>query len=68
VPSTKLYKLTGILLIVLAVGFNLFFTLLAMNFEYPDILRSPTGYVLEQYHAAVWLILAGIFLLRAKME
>ena len=48
--DTKLYKLTGILLLVLAVGFNGFFTLLAMNFEYPDILRFPTGYVLEQYH------------------
>lgn len=49
--NTKFYKLTGILLIVTAVGFNLFFTLLATNFEYPDILRFPTGYVLEQYHA-----------------
>ncbi|MFN8459114.1 MAG: DUF4386 domain-containing protein [Anaerolineae bacterium] len=47
----KLFKLTGILLIAVTVGFNTFFTLLAMNFEYPDILRFPTGYVLEQYHA-----------------
>lgn len=49
--DTKLFKLTGILLIAVTVGFNTFFTLLAMNFEYPDILRFPTGYVLEQYHA-----------------
>lgn len=49
--GTKLFKLTGILLIAVTVGFNTFFTLLAMNFEYPDILRLPTGYVLEQYHA-----------------
>lgn len=48
---TLLYKLTGLLLIGVTVAFNGFFTLLAMNFEYPDILRSPTGYVLEQYHA-----------------
>jgi hypothetical protein len=32
-------------------GFNGFFTLLSINFEYPDILRSPTSYVLTQYHA-----------------
>lgn len=49
--GTKLFKLTGILLIIVTIGFNAFFTLLAMNFEYPDILRFPTGYVLEQYHA-----------------
>jgi hypothetical protein len=47
----KLSRLTGILLIVVTLGFNTFFTLLAMNFEYPDVLRFPTGYVLEQYHA-----------------
>jgi hypothetical protein len=49
--GAKLFKLTGILLIVVTVAFNGFFTLLAMNFEYPDILRFPSGYVLEQYHA-----------------
>jgi len=49
--SSKIYKLTGILLILSAVGFNTFFTLLAITYEYPDILRSPTSYVLEQYHA-----------------
>ena len=49
--TNKLYPLTGILLILLAVGFNGFFTLLAINFEYPDILRFPTSYILEQYHA-----------------
>ena len=49
--GTKLSKLTGMLLIGVTIGFNTFFTLLAMNFEYPDILRFPTGYVLEQYHA-----------------
>lgn len=49
--STKYHKLTGLLVILATLGFNGFFTLLAMNFEYPDILRFPTGYVLEQYHA-----------------
>lgn len=46
-----LQKVTGLLLIIATIGFNTFFTLLSMNFEYPDILRSPTGYVLTQYHA-----------------
>jgi hypothetical protein len=49
--STKYHKLTGLLVTLTTLGFNGFFTLLAMNFEYPDILRFPTGYVLEQYHA-----------------
>lgn len=45
------YKLTGVLLLVATLGFNGFFTLLSINFEYPDILRSPTSYVLTQFHA-----------------
>ena len=49
--STRLHKVTGALLIIATLGFNGFFTLLSMNFEYPDILRSPTSYVLTQYHA-----------------
>ena len=49
--GTKLYKATGILLIIVTLAFNGFFTLLAINYEYPDILRFPTSYILEQYHA-----------------
>jgi hypothetical protein len=49
--GTKLYKLSGALLILTTLGFNGLFTSLSINFEYPDILRFPTGYVLEQYHA-----------------
>jgi hypothetical protein len=49
--GTKLYKLSGALLILATLGFNSFFTLLSINFEYPDILRFPTGYVLERYHS-----------------
>jgi Domain of unknown function (DUF4386) len=52
--------LTGILLILTPVAFNVFFTLLSVTFEYPDILREPTGYVLRQFDAgggelvAIW--------------
>jgi len=35
--------LTGLLLLVLSVAYNLFFTLLARSFNYPDILRQPTS-------------------------
>jgi hypothetical protein len=38
-------------LILLPLGFNLFFFLLARMFGYPEILRSPTGTVLERFRA-----------------
>jgi hypothetical protein len=44
-------KLTGILLILTPIAFNIFFTLLSVTFEYPDILREPTGYVLRHFDA-----------------
>ena len=43
--------LTGLLLLVLPVAYNLFFTLLARSFDYPDILRQPTDQVLERFTA-----------------
>jgi hypothetical protein len=43
--------LTGLLLLVLPVAYNLLFTLLARGFDYPDILRQPTGQVLERFAA-----------------
>ena len=52
--------LTGVLLILTPIAFNVFFTLLSITFEYPDILREPTGYVLRQFDAggnglvAIW--------------
>src|SRR5829696_1708876 len=52
--------LTGILLILTPIVFNVFFTLLSVTFEYPDILREPTGYVLRHFDAggsglvAIW--------------
>ena len=53
-------RLTGIVLILTTLAFNIFFTLLSVAFEYPDILRKPTGYVLRHFHAggsglvAIW--------------
>jgi Domain of unknown function (DUF4386) len=41
----------GLLLMLLPVAYNLFFTLLARGFDYPDILRRPTGEVLERFAA-----------------
>src|ERR671912_1240004 len=43
--------LTGVLLILTPIVFNVFFTLLSVTFEYPDILREPTGYVLRHFDA-----------------
>jgi hypothetical protein len=43
--------LTGLLLLVLPVAFNVCFTLLARGFDYPDILRQPTRQVLERFAA-----------------
>jgi hypothetical protein len=43
--------LTGLLLLVLPVAYNLFFTLLARSFDYPDILRQPTDQVLARFAA-----------------
>jgi hypothetical protein len=43
--------ITGLLLIVAPILFMGTFTLLQVNFEYPDILRQPAGYVLERFAA-----------------
>lgn len=46
-----LSKLTGLLLILLPIAFNVIFFLLQRNFEYPDILRKPTDYILGRFNA-----------------
>ena len=58
--NRALRVLTGVLLILTPVAFNVFFALLSVTFEYPDILREPTGYVLRNFDAgggelvAIW--------------
>jgi hypothetical protein len=41
----------GILLVVLPVWFNAWFTVLARRFDYPDILRRPAEEILERFQA-----------------
>jgi hypothetical protein len=44
-------QITGALLILLPIAFNVIFFLLQRDFEYPDILRKPTDYILRQFNA-----------------
>ncbi len=61
-------RLAGLLLILVPVAFSACFTLLQMQFEYPDILRQPRADVLTKFQAggsgliAVWyaLILSAV--------
>jgi hypothetical protein len=46
-----LTRFAGILLIFLPVAFNVIFFRLQKTFEYPDILRKPTDYILRQFNA-----------------
>ncbi len=41
----------GVFLIVSAIWFNVWFTVLARRFDYPDILRKPTGEILDRFRA-----------------
>lgn len=45
----KMITWTGILLIVVPIAFNVTFFLLQRSFEYPDILRKPTDYILRRF-------------------
>lgn len=65
-PSASLRKLTGLLFIAGALLLNIPYTLLIMNFDYPDILRQPTGDILTQFQAGgdaliyTWLAFAWV--------
>jgi hypothetical protein len=75
-------RLTGSLFIIGPALINIPFTLLIMNFDYPDILREGAGDILTKFHAGgsglilTWLafawtgmpILAAIVLLRKLLE
>lgn len=60
--SNSLRKITGALFIVGALIVNVPYTLLIINFEYPDVLRQPTGVILTKFAAGgdplVWTWLA----------
>jgi hypothetical protein len=61
--TLSLRRLTGLLLIIVPIAFTICFTLLQIQFEYPDILRQPTSDVLTKFQAggseliAVWYAL-----------
>lgn len=77
----RIRQTTGILLILGAILVNIPYTLLIVNFDYPDILRQPAGEILERFAAGgpslvwTWLafawvglpILIGILLLPKAM-
>jgi hypothetical protein len=44
-----LFRITGLILIVLPIAFNLIFFALGRAFEYPQILRKPTDYILKKF-------------------
>jgi hypothetical protein len=54
--------LAGVGLIAMPIGFNVSFALLGVRFDYPDILRRPTGEVLERFRQ-IWLLVAGVALI-----
>jgi hypothetical protein len=47
--DVRLSGITGVVLILTPIAFNVFFTLLSVTFGYPDILREPTGLVLGRF-------------------
>jgi hypothetical protein len=59
-------KLAGIFFIVGAILVNIPYTLLIMNFDYPDILRSPTAEIITKFQAGgsaliyTWLAFAWV--------
>ncbi|MBC8076747.1 MAG: DUF4386 domain-containing protein [Chloroflexales bacterium] len=61
--TLSLRRIAGLLLVIVPVLFTVCFTLLQMQFEYPDILRQPTADVLTKFQAggpnliAVWYVL-----------
>jgi uncharacterized protein DUF4386 len=47
----RITQITGAILVLLPIAFNVIFFLLQKTFEYPDILRKPTDYILRQFNA-----------------
>jgi hypothetical protein len=58
----QIRQVTGILLILGAILVNIPYALLITTFDYPDILRAPTGHILTQFAAGgpglIWTWLA----------
>jgi len=65
--STKQFRqLTGLFFVIGAVLVNIPYTLLIINFDYPDILRAPVDQILKQFQAGgspliyTWLAFAWV--------
>lgn len=64
--ENKLRKLTGFFFIIGAILVNIPYTLLIINFDYPDILRQPTEEILTRFQAGgtsliyTWLAFAWV--------
>jgi hypothetical protein len=64
--ENKLRKLTGFFFIIGAILVNIPYTLLIMNFDYPDILRQPAGEILTRFQSGgtsliyTWLAFAWV--------
>ena len=50
-PLIATRRMTGILMILVPIVFTICFTVLQMQFEYPDILRQPTLSILTKFQA-----------------
>jgi hypothetical protein len=63
------YRITGIMMIVVPIAFNIVFFALSSSFEYPDILREPTDTILTKFQdggdelVALWYSFAMVTLL-----
>lgn len=47
----NIHQVTGLLLILLPIAFNVIFFLLQKIFEYPDILRKPADHILSRFNS-----------------
>ena len=56
-------RLAGLLLILVPVGFTICFTLLQMQFEYPNILRQSTADILTKFQAGGTSLIAAWYAL-----
>ncbi len=61
--TNKLNLPTGLLLILTPILFMTAFTLLQMNFEYPDILRQPGIVVMKKFSAGGVELIANWYLM-----
>jgi hypothetical protein len=63
-------RAAGALLVGLPIAFNLFFFLLGRAFDYPGILRSPVGTILNRFQAGgAWPgIVVGALLVVGSLE